>query len=110
MKTNNTSSQEDVSWLEHEVNGSTFKDHRLTKRFKLLLEKLWKGMGNSIPFACQDRAQTKAAYRFLSNTQVSRTSGQFDIVFLYYWLAGVLIENGKWNILRCTCWTRPDER
>ncbi|BBI92979.1 transposase [Serratia symbiotica] len=34
------------------------------------MQKLWQGMGNSLPFACQDRAATKAAYRFLSSTKI----------------------------------------
>lgn len=32
---------------------------------------LWSGIGRPIPFACQDWASTKAAYRFLSNEKVS---------------------------------------
>jgi hypothetical protein len=46
-----------------------------------LLEKLWAGMGQTIPFACQDWASTKAAYRLLSNDRVSEhdtLSGHFN--------------------------------
>jgi hypothetical protein len=32
---------------------------------------LWSGVGISIPFACQDWANTKAAYRFLDNPSLS---------------------------------------
>ena len=35
------------------------------------MEHLWTGVGMSIPFACQDWANTKAAYRFLDNPKVS---------------------------------------
>ncbi|MFC0694316.1 IS4/Tn5 family transposase DNA-binding protein [Paraburkholderia humisilvae] len=54
-----------------EVQGSNFQDTRLHRRFAILLEKLWAGMGQTISFACQDWASTKAAYRFLSNDRVS---------------------------------------
>ncbi|MDR3098655.1 MAG: transposase [Paraburkholderia sp.] len=59
------------SWFDLEVQGSEFQDTRLRRRFASLLEKLWDGMGQTIPFACQDGASTKAAYRFLSNDRVS---------------------------------------
>ena len=43
----------------------------------------WKsGFGESIPLACQDWANTKAAYRFLSNDRVSEEDilrGHFDV-------------------------------
>nr|WP_241391635.1 transposase DNA-binding-containing protein [Yersinia frederiksenii]ULG19995.1 transposase [Yersinia frederiksenii] len=58
------------SWLDEEINSSVFDDRRHASRFKALMQKLWQGMGNSLPFACQDRAATKAAYRFLSSTKV----------------------------------------
>jgi hypothetical protein len=51
--------------------GCEFSDVRLNKRFRKLLEQLSGGIGESIPWACQDWANTKAAYRFLSNAQVS---------------------------------------
>ena len=35
------------------------------------MEQLWDVIGASIAWACQDWASTKAAYRFLSNPQVS---------------------------------------
>ena len=59
------------SWAEAEVAHSNFKDKRLGKRFRSLLQQLTEGIGKSIPFACQDWANTKAAYRFLSNPRVS---------------------------------------
>jgi hypothetical protein len=35
---------------------------------------MWEGFGQSIPRACQDWANTKAAYRFFSNERVDETS------------------------------------
>jgi hypothetical protein len=74
--------QEDVeSWLDREIAGSEFQDARLRKRFGKVLEQLWKGMGQTIPLACQDWANTKAAYRFMDNDRVSEQnilSGHFQ--------------------------------
>lgn len=58
-------------WIGHELAGCGFKDERLGKRFRKLLEQLSEGTGQSIPMACQDWANTKAAYRFLSNERVN---------------------------------------
>ncbi len=41
------------------------------KRLGVLLEQLSERIGGSIPFACQDWAATKAAYRFFSNARIS---------------------------------------
>ena len=48
-----------------------FKDVRLKRRFVVLLRTIARTVGGSIPFVCQDWANTKAAYRFLSNERVS---------------------------------------
>jgi hypothetical protein len=58
-------------WLDYDSEGCSFKDKRLRQRFRKLLEQIWDGLGKTIPFACQDWANTKAAYRFLSNDNVS---------------------------------------
>jgi hypothetical protein len=58
-------------WLDEESAGCQFKDERLGKRFTKLLTQMWDGIGASIPFACQDWANTKAAYRFFSNTRIT---------------------------------------
>jgi Transposase DNA-binding len=58
-------------WIEQELLGGQFGDVRLEKRFRTLLEQLSTGVGESIPLVCQDWANTKAAYRFLSNDRVS---------------------------------------
>jgi Transposase DNA-binding len=67
---------DDETWLDREVTECKFQDERLGKRFRILLERLWGSMGQSIPFACQDWANTKAAYRFLANDRV----GEQDIL------------------------------
>lgn len=59
-----------LSWLDDEINASVFNDRRHATRFRSLMQKLWLGMGNSLPFACQDRAATKAAYRLLSSDRI----------------------------------------
>ncbi len=59
------------NWIDQEIEKCTFVDERLGKRFRTLLEQLSDGAGESIPMACQDWANTKAAYRFLSNERVN---------------------------------------
>jgi hypothetical protein len=69
------------SWLDDEVKECRFGDGRLGKRFRLLLERLSNGLGETIPMACQDWASTKAAYRFFANPRVSEReilSGHFQ--------------------------------
>lgn len=64
-------SAETASWIDQELVGCKFADVRLEKRFKLLVERLSEGVGETIPMACQDWAGTKAAYRFFANDRVS---------------------------------------
>jgi hypothetical protein len=72
MDTSQTLPDEDIgAWLEREVAGCEFQDTRHGKRFRTFLGQLSERIGGSIPFACQDWASTKAAYRFLSNERVS---------------------------------------
>ena len=52
------------TWMDRELAGCKFRDVRLGKRFRKLLEQLSDGVGESIPLVCQDWANTKAAYRF----------------------------------------------
>jgi hypothetical protein len=59
------------SWLEREIASCRFDDVRHGKRLRTLLEQLSERIGGSIPFACQDWAATKAAYRFFSNGRIS---------------------------------------
>lgn len=58
------------AWLEDELDGYRFFDVRLARRMQELATQLWRHLGQSIPMACQDWANTKAAYRFLSNAHV----------------------------------------
>jgi hypothetical protein len=60
-----------TTWVDSEVSKGAFKDSRLEHRFRTLLEQLGNNTGESIPLACQDWANTKAAYRFLSNENVT---------------------------------------
>ncbi|MFT0175280.1 transposase, partial [Paraburkholderia mimosarum] len=72
---------EDQAWFGREIEASKFRDVRLRKRFGMVLERLWKGMGQTIPLACQDWANTKAAYRFQDNERVNEQdilSGHFQ--------------------------------
>jgi transposase-like protein len=67
-------------WTEREVDEAAFKDPRLGRRCAEVLKQLGDAMGESIPYACQDWANTKAAYRFFSNTRVDEgdiLSGHF---------------------------------
>jgi hypothetical protein len=58
-------------WIEQELAASALPDVRLEKRLRHVVEQLAKGVGRSIPWACQDWAAAKAAYRFFSNDRVS---------------------------------------
>ena len=58
-------------WWEGELAGCVFGDERLGQRLRKLIERKAGAIGASLPLACQDWANTKAAYRFLSNDRVS---------------------------------------
>jgi len=71
-------------WIENELKGCEFPDVRLGKRFETIVEKLATGIGRSLPFACQDWANTKAAYRFLDNPRISEAEileGHFQATY-----------------------------
>ena len=59
------------SWWERELAGCAFADARLGRRLRKLIERMDGAIGASLPLACQDWANTKAAYRFFSNDRVS---------------------------------------
>ncbi len=63
--------QSSDDWVDRELADCDFKDERLGKRFRSLLGQLASSPGESIPLACQDWANTKAAYRFLDNDRVN---------------------------------------
>jgi Transposase DNA-binding len=58
-------------WIGDELRGCRFRDARHGKRLRTLLEQFSDRVGASIPFACQDWANTKAAYRLLSSDRVT---------------------------------------
>lgn len=70
-----------VSWIDEELAGCKFADGRLKARFKRILTRLSDGIGRSVPLACRDWANTKAAYRFFANPRVNESdilSGHFQ--------------------------------
>ena len=73
-------SWEDKGWIDQELEGAYFQDVRLGKRLRTLLGLMANGIGQPIPLACQDWANTKAAYRFFSNPRITEEeilSGHF---------------------------------
>ena len=48
-------------WWESELAGCAFVDERLGQRLRKLLERMAGAIGASLPLACQDWANTKAA-------------------------------------------------
>ena len=61
----------DSRWVEGETAGCEFADVRLDRRFRELLAQIGDAVGASIPMACQDWANTKAAYRFFVSEGLS---------------------------------------
>ena len=57
--------------LDKELAGCQFSDPRLGRRFRKFAGQLSTRLGQTIPLACQDWTNTKAAYRFLSNDRVN---------------------------------------
>src|SRR5580700_1467513 len=71
---------EHKAWVDSELDGAYFQDVRLGKRLRTLLGLMSNGLGQTIPLACQDWANTKAAYRFFSNPRITEEeilSGHF---------------------------------
>ncbi len=56
------------AWIDRELAGCRFTDERLGRRLRALLGRMAGAMGESILLACQDWANTKAAYRFFPTT------------------------------------------
>jgi hypothetical protein len=63
--------QDASAWIDREIAECRFADGRLGSRLRTLLVQMAGAMGESIPLACQDWANTKAAYRFFANDRVS---------------------------------------
>jgi hypothetical protein len=59
------------SWAQDETAGCDLGDARLNRRLGVMLAALGERPGNSLPTAFQDWANTKAAYRFFANENVS---------------------------------------
>lgn len=59
-----------MSWIDGELRGCRFADKRLGKRLLTMVTRLADKIGSTIPTACQDWANTKAAYRFFSNPRL----------------------------------------
>jgi hypothetical protein len=59
------------SWVETETAGCDLGDDRLNRRLGTMLEALGERPGKSLPTAFQDWSNTKAAYRFFANGNVS---------------------------------------
>jgi Transposase DNA-binding/Transposase Tn5 dimerisation domain len=65
------SKRSEEGWVKREIEGCEFGDRRLGRRFEKVLSALSGQIGSSLSVACQDWANTKAAYRFLANERVS---------------------------------------
>ena len=50
-------------WFDEELSGCRLGDGRLDSRLRQLVARMDIGFGETIPLACQDWANTKAAYR-----------------------------------------------
>ena len=59
------------SWVSEETAECNFGDARLDLRLGAMLEAMGERPGKSLPTAFQDWANTKAAYRFFANENVS---------------------------------------
>ena len=86
------------AWIDDELAGCRLADERLGRRLRTLLEQLAGAMGDSIPLACQDWANTKAAYRFFANERVGEDAilaGHFDATRLR--VAAVPPRRRRWS-------------
>jgi hypothetical protein len=60
-----------VDWAEEEFGGAEFGDERLSKRLVELARDFYARPQASIPQACDSRARTKAAYRWLTHPMIN---------------------------------------
>jgi len=58
------------NWAEREFDAAELGDRRLTRRLQELAGRLAEHPSQSLPEACEDGAQLKAAYRFFDNEKV----------------------------------------
>jgi hypothetical protein len=59
------------TWVKTETAGCDLGDVRLNRRLEAMLQALGERPGESLPTAFQDWSNTKAAYRFFSNGNMS---------------------------------------
>lgn len=71
VKLNVSKKAEVVDWPQAELSHAHLGDRRLEKRLVSLLRDFYNRPQASIPEACQSRAKTKAAYRFLGNPEIT---------------------------------------
>ena len=60
---------EPQDWAEQEFGSAPLGDQRLNQRLRTLAQDFYARPGASLPQACQSRAKTKAAYRFLEHAE-----------------------------------------
>jgi hypothetical protein len=60
-----------VDWAEREFRGARLPDQRLRKRLLTMARDLYARPTAQLPEACQSRAKTKAAYRFLDHPEAT---------------------------------------
>jgi cytochrome c oxidase subunit IV len=65
------SREQGTNWKDNEFSGADFGDPRLTKRLVQIAQKLANNPPASIPQACGNWEETKAAYRFFDNDKVN---------------------------------------
>lgn len=65
---------ESREWIDNEMVGCEFDDVRHRERLLQLLEHFSDRVGSTTPWASQDWANTKAAYRFFSNQRISEAN------------------------------------
>ena len=58
-----------MSWAQEEFEAMDLGDLRLNRRAVLLAERLGQKPGASIPAACENWAETAAAYRFCATSR-----------------------------------------
>lgn len=74
MQRRDSSEFRSEEWIDNEVVGCEFEDVRHGKRLRQLLEQFSDRIGATTPWASQDWANTKAAYRFFANGRISEAN------------------------------------
>jgi len=63
--------QEAANWAQAEFGTADFGDERLQRRLEIMARDMYNRPQANIPQACQSRAKTKAAYRFLDHPETT---------------------------------------